>query len=379
MKRKGRFVVLLLVAVMVSGLLLPGEAGAAPTFALTYPNGGEILWMGGTYEIRWTGHEDKAVDIYLSTDSGENYDITLGSSSGGSFFWTVQEVPLTDLARIKLFAYLYKTHQDAWVIEVDQSDADFTIGRLSDPTPPPSQTVPPLLLPAAPSNLVTSEPSSVALGLLWFDNSNNETGFSIERRETGAPWEEIAQTAADVTSYLDTELTPATTYVYRVRAFNDRGYSAYSNEVSATTLPDPSLSPPSPAEVVIRLYIDSTVYYVNDEQQVMDVAPFIRQERTLLPIRYVAEPLGAEVEWDEGERKVTVILEEKTVELWIDQNLARVNGVQDYIDPFNYAVVPIIVPPGRTMLPLRFIAESLGCRVEWDGELRMVTVTYAGT
>jgi uncharacterized protein len=38
--------------------------------------------------------------------------------------------------------------------------------------------------------------------------------------------------------------------------------------------------------------------------------------------------------------------------------------------------VPLIMPPGRTMLPLRFIAETLGCQVEWDAATRRVTITY---
>jgi titin len=53
-----------------------------------------------------------------------------------------------------------------------------------------------------------------------------------------------------------------------------------------------------------------------------------------------------------------------------------VNGIGTPIDPQNPNVAPIIVPPGRTMLPLRFIAESLGCQVDWNQALQEVTVTY---
>jgi len=126
----------------------------------------------------------------------------------------------------------------------------------------------------------------------------------------------------------------------------------------------------------IQLYIDRTEHYVNGSPRFMDAAPIIRQGRTLLPIRFVVEPLGAGISWDEAQRQVTIVMDGRTVELWIDQNQASVNGLYQYIDPANPGVTPLILPPGRTMMPLRFIAETLGCQVEWDGIARMVTVTY---
>ena len=108
----------------------------------------------------------------------------------------------------------------------------------------------------------------------------------------------------------------------------------------------------------------------------MDTAPFIMEDRTLLPIRYVAEELGARVEWDNDERKVTITLEGTRIELWIERNYAMVDGLYRAIDEYNPNVKPIIVLPGRTMLPLRFIAENLGCQVEWDPARSEVTVIY---
>ncbi|MGB9844104.1 MAG: copper amine oxidase N-terminal domain-containing protein, partial [Caldisericia bacterium] len=97
--------------------------------------------------------------------------------------------------------------------------------------------------------------------------------------------------------------------------------------------------------------------------------------RTLLPIRWVAEPLGAEVGWDGVEKKVTVSLKENLIELWIGKNIARVNGIDTPIDPNNPKVVPMIIS-GRTMLPVRFVAENLGCKVDWDGITKTVIITY---
>ena len=64
-----------------------------------------------------------------------------------------------------------------------------------------------------------------------------------------------------------------------------------------------------------------------------------------------------------------------TIQLMIGQGSATVNGVSTPIDPTNPAVTPVIVA-GCTMLPLRFIAESLGCQVNWNQAQQLVTVTY---
>ncbi len=58
---------------------------------------------------------------------------------------------------------------------------------------------------------------------------------------------------------------------------------------------------------------------------------------------------------------------------------ARVNGVNTPIDSSNPNVAPIIVPPGRTMLPLRYIAENLGCQVDWNQALQEVKAAYPKT
>jgi hypothetical protein len=93
--------------------------------------------------------------------------------------------------------------------------------------------------PEAPGNLIATAAGSAKINLAWQDNSNNETGFKIERKipqsGTGS-YAEIATVGADVTGYSDTGLAAGTTYFYRVRANNSDGNSAYSNEASATTL-----------------------------------------------------------------------------------------------------------------------------------------------
>ena len=224
--------------------------------------------------------------------------------------------------------------------------------------------------PEAPSRLRAEVLSDSEIQLWWIDNADNEEGFTVER-----DGEEVAQLGSDEEAFTDTGLAADTTYTYRVRAHNAAGPSDYSNEATATTLPADT-PPLSDDAVIIRLNIGRTEYYVDDERRMMDAAPMLEESRTLLPIRYVAEPLGAFVSWNPLTQKVTVTLHEGVVELWNGQNQARVNGVYRFIDEDNPNVMPMIVPPGRTMLPIRFIAESLGCQVDWDAPTEEVTVIY---
>jgi hypothetical protein len=81
--------------------------------------------------------------------------------------------------------------------------------------------------------------------LEWNDNSNNEDGFKIERKEgTSGTYREIGTTGANVNAYADTGLQFGKVYCYRVRAYNSAGNSDYSNEKCATTLSTPILSSP---------------------------------------------------------------------------------------------------------------------------------------
>jgi hypothetical protein len=116
---------------------------------------------------------------------------------------------------------------------------------------------------------------------------------------------------------------------------------------------------------------------VNGSTRPLDSPPIIKNGRTLLPIRPIVEALGGTVGWDGAEKKVTISLGSTTIELWIGKNTARVNGVSKSIDSTNSKVVPEIIN-GRTMLPLRFVTENLGCQLQWNPNTQTITITYQG-
>ena len=64
-----------------------------------------------------------------------------------------------------------------------------------------------------------------------------------------------------------------------------------------------------------------------------------------------------------------------TVDQEPGKNTAKVNGVDTPIDVTNQKVVPVIIN-SRTMLPIRFVTENLGCLVDWDPNAQMITITY---
>ena len=121
-------------------------------------------------------------------------------------------------------------------------------------------------------------------------------------------------------------------------------------------------------EEYILLTIDSVIAWVFDEYVANDVAPVIRNARTMLPARFVAEALGGVVTWNEAEQKVTIVKGEDTIEIFIGEPFATVNGTPVELDS------PAFIENGRTYLPIRFIAENLGATVTWDDAARTVTI-----
>lgn len=95
-------------------------------------------------------------------------------------------------------------------------------------------------VPRAPENLFAQPVNATRVRLTWNDVSNDERNFRVERKSGSAGFGEIAVLAANTSSYVDNAVQPNTRYTYRVRASSPAGFSLYSNEAVATTLPLPN-------------------------------------------------------------------------------------------------------------------------------------------
>ena len=113
--------------------------------------------------------------------------------------------------------------------------------------------------PAAPSNLSSSIVSYGQVNLSWTDNSTNESGFRLERCTgtlatcTSSGFTYFVEVGSNITSLSDTGLQGQTTYVYRVRAFNSAGSSAFSDSIQVTTPAAPPTPPAAPTNLTLSV------------------------------------------------------------------------------------------------------------------------------
>lgn len=99
-----------------------------------------------------------------------------------------------------------------------------------------------------------------------------------------------------------------------------------------------------------------------------DVAPILEDGRTLVPVRAIFEAIGATVTWDNDTRTATAIKGDITIKLTIDDTTAYVNDTPKTLD------VPARLVSGRTLVPARFVAESMNAEVWWDDETKTAYV-----
>ena len=109
--------------------------------------------------------------------------------------------------------------------------------------------------------------------------------------------------------------------------------------------------------------------YLDNVQIEFDVPPVIEEGRTLVPVRALTEAMGMSVKWDEATQTVTIYGEEE-IKITIGSKDAYINGKRTYLD------VPAKTVEGRTIIPLRFVAEMSGATVMFVEEENRVNVVY---
>lgn len=119
---------------------------------------------------------------------------------------------------------------------------------------------------------------------------------------------------------------------------------------------------PAQAEPPPKVYLDG-------QRVVFDVDPVIENGRVLVPCRKLGEELGAAVVWDDRTRTVIFYRHGTKVTLRVGDDYAYKNGTAIRLD------VPAKIINGRTVVPLRFVAEAMGVKVEWLDRYRAVAVT----
>ena len=206
----------------------------------------------------------------------------------------------------------------------------------------------PRAIPATPSSFVTGEPVKT-----WTTGSITAASLGIK---SGTP-------------------TPVTvTAAVSGMPAGDSQSVTFTWNVASTT---------SSSTVELRLVLGKTSMQVTKTsdgvskttQVALEAAPLLGTgNRTLVPLRAIVEAMGGTVQWDAALRRATSSLGITTVELIISSNKAKVNGKSVSIDA-NASVVPLIVS-GRTMLPLRFVTESLGAQVSYQQSTKTITITY---
>ena len=103
-----------------------------------------------------------------------------------------------------------------------------------------------------------------------------------------------------------------------------------------------------------------------------DQEPIIEGARVMVPLRGVMERLGARVAWDGSERSVTTTRDGDIIKLVVGNPTAQVNGAAATLD------TPPLIRGGRTLIPLRFLAEAVGAEVQWESAHRLVRISLEG-
>jgi len=222
-------------------------------------------------------------------------------------------------------------------------------------------------IPSTPSRPSSSKPTYPAKVEEKADLENGAISFSKDRVRAGRT---VTITVTPDAGYVLDKLVILDDDGKAV-SFKDNGNGTYTFTMPVGGVEvEPFFVKAAPAKepVTLVLFVNQVAYLLDGEPLVNDVAPIIKAERTTLPIRLVAETLGAKVDWSEADQTVTITKDDMTIVIYIGQGFALVNG-----DPVELDC-PAYIANSRTYLPVRFVSENLGAEVTWGGADGSVTI-----
>ena len=121
----------------------------------------------------------------------------------------------------------------------------------------------------------------------------------------------------------------------------------------------------------IEVYMGKNTGTVNGKSTTLEQGAMITNGRTLVPLRFITEAMGATLVWDAVTRTANITLAGNKIALTIDKTVAKVNGYDVTLD------APAAIVNGKTLVPLRFVAESMGATTAWNAILKKVTVQFS--
>ncbi|MDO7906345.1 copper amine oxidase N-terminal domain-containing protein [Paenibacillus sp. JX-17] len=129
---------------------------------------------------------------------------------------------------------------------------------------------------------------------------------------------------------------------------------------------------PAPSVMTVWMKVNSKQLNIDSKTTMMDTTPFIWNNMTYIPLRFLSEGIGADVKWDQKAQQVTVMAGKDTLKFWIGKDFMEVNGTKKQVGAKVF-----VNKDGRTVVPLRFITELLGWNVKWTQQDGSITLTKA--
>ena len=183
-------------------------------------------------------------------------------------------------------------------------------------------------------------------------------GYYVYRGESGSPMSDFPLAA---TGFADQRATPGLVYSYTVRGvYADGTLTAVATVKVAAD-----------GALTIWLQVNNTTARVGDQAVLLDVPPQVVDGRTLVPLRFLGNALGATLTWEADTRHIRFELGTAQIDLWVGKDEALVGGRAVTMD------VPPQIVDGRTLVPLRFLSENLGAGVVYNPADQSITITHA--